>query len=101
LKTTDIQYSIERKTRRKTLSLVISSDNRIVVKANKTLPEREIKNFVSSKRKWIVKTLHFNAQVRVPFIAKNFSNGDRFLFLGKEYDLVIRDNFFNSFPERS
>ncbi|MCK4995203.1 MAG: M48 family metallopeptidase [Candidatus Omnitrophica bacterium] len=85
----DLKYKIKRRPRRKTLSIVISSDNRIVVRANQTLPDGAIAEFVESKRAWISKTLKFNDTYLSLYIPKKFIDGENFLYLGGEFTLRI------------
>lgn len=86
----DLKYKIKRRPRRRTLSIVISADNMIVVRANQSLPERAIAEFVESKRAWISKTLKFNdAQIK-SYIPKRFVCGEKFLYLGKEITLLLK-----------
>ena len=85
----NFEYKITRRPRRRTLSVVISRDNRIVVRANQSFPEGEIAKFVESKRAWISKTLKFNDAYRRSYTPKKFINGEKFLYLGKEFFLRL------------
>lgn len=85
----NVEYKIARRPRRRTLSIVISQDNRIVVRANQSIAEKEIAVFVESKRAWIRKTFKINDVYRSSYIAKQFINGENFLFLGEEFSLQL------------
>jgi len=85
----NLEYKITRRARRRTLSIVISRDNRIVVRANQSLPEKEIAKFIESKRSWISKTLKINDAYRRLYTPKKFISGEKFLYLGKEFSLRI------------
>ncbi|MBU1042791.1 MAG: M48 family metallopeptidase [Candidatus Omnitrophica bacterium] len=90
----NIEYKILRKPRRKTLCISISSDNQVQIKANNSISEKEILGFIRDKQAWIEKTLQFNRTVRNPFIPKQFIDGEKFLILGKEYDLTVQKGVF-------
>ncbi|MBU1086687.1 MAG: M48 family metallopeptidase [Candidatus Omnitrophica bacterium] len=85
----NIEYKILRKPRRKTLCISISSDNQVRIKANNSISEKEILAFLRDKQAWIQKTLQFNQSVRNPFIPKQFVSGEKFLILGKQYNLTV------------
>ncbi|MDQ6993186.1 MAG: SprT family zinc-dependent metalloprotease [Mariprofundus sp.] len=87
---TEAPYTIIRRPRRKTASIVIHSDNRIEVLAPLTLTEIEIAAWVSSKQAWIRQKLHFNTHSRRPYQAKKFIPGESFSLLGESYLLVIK-----------
>ncbi|MFH1093552.1 MAG: SprT family zinc-dependent metalloprotease [Candidatus Omnitrophota bacterium] len=72
------------------MSIVISRDNRIVVRANQSLPKQEIAKFVDSKRAWISKTLKFNDACLMAYTPKKFINKERFLYIGKELSLRLK-----------
>ena len=85
----DLKYKIARKPRRRTLSIVISRDNQIVVRANHSLTEKDIADFVQSKRSWISKTVNFNKAILSLYKPKKFADGEKFLYLGKEVTLRV------------
>lgn len=89
-KLASIEYSIIRRPRRKTLSIVIRSDNRIEVLAPKQLSAARIAGFVQDKSDWIHKKLHFNREIRAAFVPKTFTPGESFHLLGKPYSLQIQ-----------
>lgn len=84
-------YTVIRRPYRKTLCINISSDNKIVVKASRTISLRQIKDFLQKKSEWIKKAINFNYEVRKKYIPKKFENGENFLHLGKEYPLLIKE----------
>ncbi|MCG2712218.1 MAG: M48 family metallopeptidase [Candidatus Omnitrophica bacterium] len=85
----NFEYKITRRPRRRTLSIVISRDNRIVVRANQSLADGEIAKFVESKKAWIGKTLKINDVYLRSYIPKKFVSGEKFLYLGKEFCLRL------------
>ncbi|MBD3264537.1 MAG: DUF45 domain-containing protein [Candidatus Omnitrophica bacterium] len=85
----NIQYTVVRSPRRKTLSLTVYPDNKIVVKASSFIPENRIKDFVERKSDWLKRKVEFNSKIRKPYIPKTFREGEKFLYLGEELPLVI------------
>ncbi|MFH1061712.1 MAG: SprT family zinc-dependent metalloprotease [Candidatus Omnitrophota bacterium] len=88
----NIEYKISRKPRRKTLCIAISPDNKILVKANNSISEKDILSFVRNKENWIYKTLEFNRNARKTFRPKQFVVGESFLLLGKQYSLSVQNS---------
>jgi len=85
-----MDYLLIRKPRRRTLSITISADNRIIVKARSNTCQTVINDFILKKTNWIQKTLNFNKYVKKPYIAKVVSEGEEFLYLGEKYFLDIK-----------
>jgi len=85
----EIDYSIVRRPRRKTLCISIRADNSIQVLAPVHMPASRIAAFVHSKSRWIEKKRHFNSHVRLPYREKAFVNGERFPFLGMDVALQL------------
>jgi Predicted metal-dependent hydrolase len=76
------------RSKRRTISLEITPDAALVVRAPVRTPESYIAGLITEKRDWIEKKM---AEVRSrPVVGrKQFINGERFLFLGTGYPLVI------------
>jgi len=77
---------------RKTIALIIESNGRLVVRAPKRVPDRDIDNLVKHKEKWIRKKLaevQKNNQIIKP---KLYVDGETFWYLGKTYPLKIVDD---------
>jgi len=85
-----ISYTVIRRPRRKTASIVIRPDNRIEVLAPSRMPARLIDEFIQQKSVWIHKKLHFNRTVRAEYVAKTFQAGEQFYLLGKPYTLSLQ-----------
>jgi hypothetical protein len=88
----DIDYSIVRRPRRKTLCISIRADNSIEVLAPAHMPASKIATFVQSKSRWIEKKRHFNSHVRRPYREKSFVNGETFPFLGMDHVLKLESD---------
>lgn len=76
---------------RKTISLVITQDARLVVYAPIKTPIDYIKNLVRKKRFWIRKQQEILEERYRNIQPKEFVNGESFLFLGRTYRLRIVD----------
>ncbi|MDD5069449.1 MAG: SprT family zinc-dependent metalloprotease [Candidatus Omnitrophica bacterium] len=85
----NLDYLLIRQRRRKTLTITINADNSIVVKASKTLPQQRIDKFIKDKLQWIKKAIFFNSNEKTPYKPKDFIEGEKFLYLGKEYPFLI------------
>jgi predicted metal-dependent hydrolase len=70
------------------MSIIVSPDKGVVVRAPNRTTLRLIKKFVGEKSEWIARTLlSFNSLRRIDGIS--FSNGDKVLFEGREHILVL------------
>ncbi len=86
--TGNIKYKINF-SRRRTLSIIVSPDKGVVVKAPNRTPLKMIERFVTEKSDWILKTLNkFNSLVRIDNHA-GYSDGDVLLLFGREHRLKL------------
>jgi predicted metal-dependent hydrolase len=76
------------RSRRRTIAIQVRPDGQIWVRAPLRAPERLIREFVESKAGWI-RRKQAEALKHAPATAKHFGVGERFLFLGREYPLVV------------
>jgi predicted metal-dependent hydrolase len=76
---------------RRTVSLIINKEGELVVRAPKRVPEYEIQRMVESRRGWILKHLE-KAALKKP-TTKQYINGQKFWYLGKEYELKILEGY--------
>jgi predicted metal-dependent hydrolase len=83
------------RSRRKTVSLMITKEARLVVRAPLRLPLKDIEKFVYEKREWI----HSKKSIVLKRLelAKDFQvkEGGQFLFLGHSLTLVFSDKIKN------
>lgn len=84
----NINYQLLRQNRR-SMSLQISEEGGLIVKAPKWLPQFEIARFVKSKESWIEKNLSKVAVRNQKTPKHTYQNGDQFYYLGKQYPLII------------
>jgi len=76
------------RSRRRTISLEITPDAALVIRAPLRTPESYITRLIEEKQDWIGKKM---AEVKCRPVAgrKRFTEGEQFLYLGTEYPLVI------------
>lgn len=74
--------------RRRTIAILVQRDGKVVVRAPLKAPEALIRQFVESKAGWIREKKAEAAEIVRP-AAKTFSEGENFLFLGREYSLSL------------
>jgi len=76
------------RSRRRTISLEITKEATLIVRAPLRAPERFIDQFIREKQDWIERKL---AETRSRPVAphRTFANGELFLFLGKTYPLEV------------
>jgi predicted metal-dependent hydrolase len=82
---------IRSRKRRKTISLHIKEDGKIVVYAPYRTPKWEIEKFFNEKESWIVEK-RSEKERSIKEAEKAFISGKKFLFLGELYPLEIQDN---------
>jgi hypothetical protein len=80
------------RSRRRTISIIIENDARIIVRAPNNAPMSDILDFVRSKKTWII-----NKQTEIrESLKKNktklFLTGEKFLYKGNEYPLQFQPN---------
>lgn len=81
-------YQIVR-SRRKTISIIVHRDGRVVVRAPLHLSERAIRNLVEGKKDWVASRQAEFARKQIP--ARRFIPGETFLYQGQSFPLVITD----------
>lgn len=74
---------------RRTLSLEITADARLVVRAPARLGEAQITRVLREKAEWIEKKLAESRQRLLGRPKKHYASGEEFLFLGRAYPLTI------------
>lgn len=88
----DISKVEIKRSARGSISIAITPTGRVIVRAPHLIPKSFILSFVENKRDWIEKRLVLtNGTAKKP---KKFADGEKFFYLGKEYDLK-----FGYFPQ--
>jgi len=80
---------IRSKKRRKTLSLCVKADGRIVLSVPYQTPQREIERFILEKERWILQKTSESKRRRQE-IDRSWAPGETFLYLGESYPLEIQ-----------
>ncbi|KKT26257.1 MAG: hypothetical protein UW11_C0018G0033 [Parcubacteria group bacterium GW2011_GWA2_43_9b] len=82
------------RSRRKSIALVVSADAELVVRAPTRMTLDDIKDLVFRKSSWINKKRNWILKNGALAKAKEFKDGEEFLYLGENYKLKIesRDN---------
>ena len=88
---------IRSKKRRKTISLHIKEDGKVVVYAPYSTLKCEIEKFINEKESWIVEKLSEKKR-SIKGAEKAFLPGEKFLYLGELFPLEIQDNNSKGYP---
>jgi predicted metal-dependent hydrolase len=83
-------HLIRSKKRRKTISLHIKEDGKIVIYAPYRASKGEMENFLEKNQSWIIKKLA-EKERSIRKTEKRFLPGEEFLFLGESYPLEFED----------
>jgi len=76
---------------RKTFSLEIKPDGRLVVRAPNNATDAQIQSLVAGKASWIRKTQARLARQYADLKPKTFTSGETFWYLGEQYPLHLTD----------
>ena len=88
----NFKYNIQFK-RKRSISIKIDRDATVTVFAPKYIPKSYIEKFILSKSEWIEKNIKkINASIKIT--EKKFKDGESFLYLGKEIQLLLSDEKF-------
>lgn len=80
---------------RKTLNITVERDRSIVVRAPKSLSSERIKEMVYEKRQWIKEKMNHIQKYPLNYSPKEFVSGETLLYLGKNYQLLIKEEDFD------
>lgn len=75
---------------RKTLSLTITPDLRIILKCPLRTDNERIENFLQKKWFWLEKQLSFFKKYQRKIYEKEYISGESYLYLGRQYKLIVR-----------
>lgn len=87
----DIEYQLA-KSERKTASIYIERDGSISVLAPEKWSMDQVEQVLESKRPWIYRGLAEWEDLNATRVAREFVNGEGFLYLGRNYRLRIVEN---------
>ncbi len=83
-------HLIRSEKRRKTISLHIKEDGRIVIYTPYHTPKWEIEKFIKEKKSWIIEKIS-EKEKRIKEVEKTFHPGEKFLYLGEWYPLEMQE----------
>jgi hypothetical protein len=86
---TRIPYAIRRSSRRGTVAVTIDPHAGVVLMAPATAPVAQLDRVVHAKAPWIVEKLRKRSDRPPPLPAREFVNGETFLYLGRQYRLRV------------
>lgn len=92
MKLEDIEITIEKTDRRKTVSIFIERDGSVRVLAPAIATEEKIENAVRAKDYQIFRKLAKWKELNQGKVNREFVNGQSFLYLGRNYRLTIVEN---------
>jgi hypothetical protein len=76
------------RSKRRTIALIIERDGSFTVRAPLRAPNAAIETFIQQKADWITRTREKIKNVQ-PVLAKQYADGEKFLFLGSSFDLKL------------
>lgn len=88
----DIPYTLLPGTERNTTDIVIERDGQVVVRPPNTMTPEGVDAVVESKRLWIYRNLAEWRDLNAAAVAREWVNGETFLYLGRSYRLSIVNN---------
>ena len=77
---------------RKTLSLTVQPDMKIILRAPAEADQDRIDIFLKRKWLWLNKQLNFFKKYQKTIYKKEYISGESFLYLGRQYKLVVKNN---------
>ncbi len=92
-------HLIRSKKRRRTISLQIKEDGKVVIHVPYHTPKWEIEKFIKEKQSWIVNKIS-EKEKQIKEGEKTFLSGERFLYLGEWYPLEIHESDHKEPPLR-
>lgn len=87
-----INYELTRSSARRSLSVCVTETAQVRVLAPLYLPDKEITGFIREKSDWIIKRLTEAGRTQPFRDLRRFRDGEEFLFLGKNYPLVFKND---------
>ena len=78
------------RSKRRTIALIIERDGSFTVRAPMRAPRAEIETFIQQKTGWIIRTREkIKSALCEPIVGKQYTDGEKFLFLGSSFDLKL------------
>ncbi len=83
------EYQVIRQDR-KTLSLTVTPDLKIILKCSPRTDKERIEKFLRKKWIWLEKQLSFFKKYQRKLYKKEYISGESFLYLGRQYKLLVK-----------
>jgi predicted metal-dependent hydrolase len=78
------------RSKRRTIALIIERDGSFTVRAPMRAPHEAIETFIQQKEDWITRTREkMKSMIGSPALGKQYTDGEKFLFLGSLFDLKL------------
>jgi predicted metal-dependent hydrolase len=87
---TRISYDIRRSSRRSTVAVTVSPPGVVVLTAPQSTPVERLDRVVHEKARWIVSRLRLVRPGEPTLPTREFVTGETFLYLGRQYRLMVR-----------
>lgn len=87
----DLQLTLRRSARRKTMQITVERDGGLMLLAPPELTEEKLRQFVQEKRFWIYSRLAEKERLQRAIPTKEYVDGEGFLYLGRSYRLKLVD----------
>jgi len=81
---------------RKTLSLTITPQLKVIVKAPFSADNNRVDQFLKRKWRWLQKQIHFFNKFQIKTYEKEYVSGESIHYLGKQYKLIIKFSHENN-----
>lgn len=88
----DLQVEVRRSERRRTVEITVDRGGELILSAPSDVAETTLLDFVRRKRMWIYKQLARQETFAREAPAKQFVDGENFLYLGRSYRLRLVDD---------
>jgi predicted metal-dependent hydrolase len=91
LQVDDLQFTVQRSARRRTVQITVERDGKLVLSAPLEVGDAWLRTFVYEKRFWIYTKLAEKDRLQRQVPRKEFVGGEGFLYLGRSHRLKLVD----------
>ncbi len=89
--TKNIEYSVKRGKRRKTVAIAINPEAQVIVRVPIFLSQDRIESIVGKKYRWILEKQRYFRQLATLYPKKEFVSGEQLLLFGRRYRLKVQE----------
>src|SRR5579872_2715675 len=89
---TELNYSIVRSPKRKTVTITVERDRSVIIRAPQEMPDDDVRRLVDAKRQWVLQKLREPQKYkeRIP-PGKEVVNGESAPYLGRDYRIEVTE----------